>query len=502
MTPSAKVDALASALVARFLRTKGYSETLKAFIREAELAPDVGQISGDDTNNWTIHSLLEEKETYDQTVAFERYDANSQQAALWTKPAPSNPVIVQTPSSSNILAAAVEQWQRPCGDAGEAAADGAPAQSYIISTGADRQVHVLNTAENNAVVTSFSSLSDSPVLSLLSILQGRYILMTNMSGRLLLQHGSRMLDSRKDHTKYTVKVVAHQSKADPSKWFVATAGWDETVLLYCLGIPDEADASTLKIGEPIARIKLTSNPESLLFVPHVDTNELLLLVSRRDSTSIYYYEVETGSEEADATQANDSQTTQSPREARLLGSQNLAPYSNAWTTFSPAHMALSPHDPGLLAVAASTLPHLKVIIVRLLFPTTETMEQSSASALEDRLTQATQAMAAVEISNREDAAILVQANTFAPQTAYSSPQVAWRPDGSGVWVNGDDGVVRGIETKTGKVIVTLKGGHEPGCKVRTVWSGYVSVPQQTGDPIQEEWVISGGFDKRLVVWKI
>jgi hypothetical protein len=86
MAPSATIDALASALVARFLRTKDYPETLKAFIREAELALDVGQTSGDDTNNWTIHSLLEEKETYDRSVGFERYGEDSQQAARWTEP--------------------------------------------------------------------------------------------------------------------------------------------------------------------------------------------------------------------------------------------------------------------------------------------------------------------------------------------------------------------------------------------------------------------------------
>lgn len=69
-------------------------------------------------------------------------------------------------------------------------------------------------------------------------------------------------------------------------------------------------------------------------------------------------------------------------------------------------------------------------------------------------------------------------------------------------VNGDDGVVRGIETKTGKVVTLLKDGHEPACKVRTIWAGYVAVPLEDGDTGQEEWVISGGFDKRLVVWKV
>jgi WD40 repeat protein len=300
--------------------------------------------------------------------------------------------------------------------------------------------------------------------------------MSNMSGQLILQHGSETLDSRKDHAKYLVKVVAHEDRTDPSKWWVATAGWDECVFIYCLNIP-EVNAPTLKIGEPVTRIKLNSNPESLLFVPHVDTNELLLLVSRRDSTYIYYYQVEAAA-------------------ARLLGHQNLAPHSNAWVAFSLCDMALSPHDPGLLAVAMSSLPHMKVIIVRLLFPA-QTMSVS-----EDPVTQASQAMASLELQNREDAAILVQANTFAPQTDYSTPQLAWRPNGSGVWVNGDDGVVRGIETKTGKVIASLKGGHEAGFKVRTVWSGYVDVPQEEGDPVREEWVISGGFDKRLVVWKV
>ncbi|OQE41847.1 hypothetical protein PENCOP_c004G01076 [Penicillium coprophilum] len=475
MPPSKTIDALSSAIVARFLRSNDYSETLKAFLREADLAPDVGQTSGDDTNNWTIQSLLEEKHAYDQTVDFERYGKGPQKSDLWSEPAPSKPALVQTPTSSNILSASVEQWQKPCGDVDETAT----AQSYIVSTSADKHVHLLETEEGNASIKSFSGLSATPVLSFVSILQGRYILMSNMAGQLILQHGSQMLDSRKDHAKYLVKVVTYEDKTDPSKWWVATAGWDQSVNLYCLNIPDEANAPSLKISEPVARIKLDSNPESLLFVPHVDTNELLLLVSRRDSTYIYYYKVEESSE------------------ARLLGHQNLAPHSNAWIAFSLCDMALSPHDPGLLAVATSSLPHMKVIIVRLLFPEIET-----APASEDPVTQASQAMATLELQNREDAAILVQANTFAPQTDYSTPQLAWRPNGSGIWVNGDDGVVRGIETKTGKVIATLKGGHEAGFKVRTVWSGYVDVPQKEGNPVREEWVISGGFDKKLIVWKI
>ena len=103
-------------------------------------------------------------------------------------------------------------------------------------------------------------------------------------------------------------------------------------------------------------------------------------------------------------------------------------------------------------------------------------------------------------ANTDEDAILHHVSTLAPQTPYSTPKVVWRPDGSGVWVNGDDGCVRGIERTTGKVVATLKGGHEAAAKIRTLWAGYVG---SLGDNRErEEWVVSGGFDRRVVVWKI
>lgn len=86
MASSETIDALASALVARFLRTNNYTESLRAFLREAGLPPDVGHGSGDDTNNWTIQSLLEEKKTFDHSVNFERYGEESKGNAPWSVP--------------------------------------------------------------------------------------------------------------------------------------------------------------------------------------------------------------------------------------------------------------------------------------------------------------------------------------------------------------------------------------------------------------------------------
>lgn len=61
-----------------------------------------------------------------------------------------------------------------------------------------------------------------------------------------------------------------------------------------------------------------------------------------------------------------------------------------------------------------------------------------------------------------------------------------------MWVNADDGVVRGVEVKTGRVKVSLRvcGGGE---KVRTLWAGRVD---------GREVLVTGGFDKGLKVWSV
>ncbi|RAH70754.1 uncharacterized protein BO66DRAFT_428506 [Aspergillus aculeatinus CBS 121060] len=509
MPLEAQSSSLASDLVARFLRAHNYTETLDAFLREAGLPANAGQIRGkDEQDSWTIESVLDEKRAFHKSVSFERYNESDQEKDFWSVPAPANPTIIETPTASNLLSCSVEHWQH---DDREGQSDG----PILVATGADKQLHVFQASAGNDLVRSFSGTSESPILSYTPIREGQFLLLTNMSGHLLLQRGASVVARRKDHAKYAVKVVAHE--ADDKTVWVATAGWDSKVFLYQLSAGNSSHSSLaaadehtpVTIGEPVAQISLQTNPESILFVRHVDTKELLLLVSRRDSTYIYYYRVE-GSRAAStaAETTHPQQQQQHQAECVLLGRQNLAPHSNAWVAFSPSCMALSPHDAGLLAVATSTLPHMKVMIVRLLFPSQETLGGSGEDdgdggvGAREPVTQAAQALAALSLQNREDAAIMVQANTFAPQTAYSTPQVVWRPDGSGVWVNGDDGAIRGLEAKSGKIVTVLKNGHEAGCKIRAIWAGWVERSGSDGRALREEWLVSGGFDKRLVVWKI
>lgn len=296
-----------------------------------------------------------------------------------------------------------------------------------------------------------------------------------MSGQLYLSNSDgKVLGKRRDHTKYIVKVAALTD--NPGESYVATAGWDNKVVIYKLNM-----TSGIEISEPVTSIPLSSKPEAILLVRHPDNNQPVLLASRTDSSFIFYYGV--------------------GEEPRLLGKQNLAPHSNAWVAFTPSSLELCPTDPSLLAVGTSSIPHMKLLIVRLLFPPWEVVEapappQSARASLlgeQPTETQASQARAALIIADREAAAIKIHCTTLAPQTAYSTPAVAWRPDGSGVWVNGDDGAIRGIEASTGKIVSTLKG-HEAGTKVRCIWAGRIQG--------EKEILVSGGFDHKLIVWEV
>ncbi|MCJ1316597.1 hypothetical protein MMC15_001918 [Xylographa vitiligo] len=507
-------------IVARFLKANHYDQTLDAFISEAGLEPDAGSIEKGDL---TIEKILEEKKVFDLSVRFEKFgDGNGQQG--WTVPgavfirpssapyclyidihisvssdrapihdlpkalhyisksithistAPSEPTIVTTlPTTANLLHVSVDTFQQP-------SPTGQPSTAQLLlASSADRRLHLLATDRSLTLIDSLTHIQDSPILSCLSLGTPHLQTITaGMSGQVVLydHHARRALDERRDHTKYVVK-VALWNGTPHGPHLLATAGWDAKVNLHILSRSAAAAGGAYDaLNDPLASVTLPTNPETLLFAQDPATGSLFLVVTRRDSTSLHYYRVHTP-----------SSTSASLTPA---GTQNLAPHSNAWIAFSPSALALSPTDPTLLAVATSAVPHMKLLLVRLLFPPAATSAPPAASA-----TQAAQTRAVLARQDREEAAIQLHVNTLAPQTPYSTPQVCWRPDGSGVWVNGDDGVVRGVEVRTGKVVGLLKGGHEVGSKVRSVWAGWVGVGEG-----REEWVVSGGFDRRLVVWKV
>lgn len=422
-----------------------------------------------------MESILHEKKTFDLSLNFEKLGVEDADRR-WAVPAPSMPTVLRSlPSRSNILSVAVFDLLLP------SAPD---ARQYIAVTTADRQLHLLDPASPGLeLVHSYTSFQESPILDIITI-SPRYLLVATMSGRLVLYDtaSDKILAERKDHAKYVVKI---SSWSFGDSVLLATAGWDSKVHVYRLNKEDDV----ARLEDPIATLTLPSIPETVLFVRSPEDGSPILLVARRDSTFLYYYSL-----------PGINTTT-----IELLGKQNLAPHSNAWVAFTPADVQICPADPSVVAVGTSSTPHMKLLILKLLLPPTQasrfnsdTIPQADDSTA---VTQASQARAELLVADREEAAIMVNVSTMAPQTAYSTPRLTWRPDGSGLYVSSDDGVVRGIEANSGKLVASLEG-HEPGSKLRCLWSGVLeaSSGEAVGSSQTREVLISGGFDQKLIVW--
>lgn len=462
--------------MARFLRANHYEQTLQAFLVEAGLPEDAGALTKDAL---TLETLIHEKSIYDLSQSFVKLGADDSHQA-WTPSAPSTPRLVENVgTSANILHTSIEST-RTAADATRAA------QQLLIATTADKRIHLLSVADDLALSSVSIEPHDSPTLCC-CVLEKSFMLTGSMAGKLTLIDiaTGQTLDQRTDHQKYLVR-ISTAAAPDAGIW-IATAAWDGKVLLYLF----DPSHGLRKLGSPRGRVELSSNPECISFCQHPELQQPALLISRKDSTFLYYYAT------PPVTLAQTASSTPLP----YLGRQNLAPHSNAWIAFTPSAFAISPQDPSLVAVATSHTPFLKIIVARLLMPPPQpadacARDDAARSATSQHPTQAAQARADLALQKREDAAILVQNSTMAPQTAYSTPALAWRPDGTGIWVNGDDGLVRGIEATTGKIVATLKGMHDVGTKIRCLCTGLV----ETRNGASQEWVVSGGFDRRLVVW--
>lgn len=440
-----------------------YAQTLESFLQEANLTEKSATTNAGD---WTLEKLIEEKIQFDTSLNWERRP--DEVAKEWSRPAPSIARSPELSSNTNILCVR-----------------GHSTQNLLSISTADNTCTLLGGAQPYEPLPNRSFRTDGPVVSTLFTNDGQ-IASTTMSGKLLTHdvNTARLLSEVRHHTKWVVNSAFHHDQTTSTR-LLATAGWDQKVNIYILPPFPSSSPEPYTLPQPSHTISLPTNPESLVFVTNPDTKTLNLLLSRRDSTFLHYYTI-------DLPDIPSSSITNKIT-VHPAGTQNLAPHSNAWATFTPSHLSPCPVDPTLLAIATSHLPHLKLLIVRLLFPGAS----PSTSTNPATQTPASLARASLALQDVEDQAITLQVSTMAPQTPYSTPQAVWRPDGSGVWVNGDDGVVRGVEVSSGKVVAMLRG-HEVGSKVRTLWAGCLGGEGQG----RREVLVSGGFDKKVFVWEV
>lgn len=131
-----------------------------------------------------------------------------------------------------------------------------------------------------------------------------------MSGQVILYDNQtgRTLSECRHHKECVVKAACFYHQG--SIWVVST-GWDARVFLYRL----QGD----ELRDPVASLSLATIPEPVMLLTDPEDAHLMLLLTRRVSTFLYY---------------SSFSETDNPS-FLLLGQQNFAPPFNAWTTFTP-----------------------------------------------------------------------------------------------------------------------------------------------------------------------
>lgn len=178
----------------------------------------------------------------------------------------------------------------------------------------------------------------------------------------------------------------------------------------------------------IASMILPSIPTSLCFLESAD-HDLRILVGRQEFSSINLYDM--AFEELDTVKLWD------------------ADFGSFGNTFCPMYIAVDPENKRI-AVGTDHTPYMRIILI-------------DAASLK----------------------VIDNFTSFTPQNQYSAPQISWSSDGTGVWTISDDGVIRGVDTATGKVVTELKG-HED--RIRSL---HVK---------KDGSIVSGGADKKVILW--
>lgn len=271
-------------------------------------------------------------------------------------------------------------------------------------------------------------------------------------------NGMFYLSEWKDDTLNTItEFPAHKRLIVDAKYikfndtrYIITLGWDFYLRLIKLENQQFSVLSEVKLTQQGTCFDVTNYENQLVIVLGKLENTLLdVYTINQDQLGLLY-----------KISLNDAEFTSSSFSPRCITIQSNAAIP-------------------VIAVATSHEPYMRLIIVSL--KEIELIQQDSQNA---------------PIKRNQ---IIKNLNTMSPQDKYSQPIISWRlihpenthPKNSGVWIMGDDGVIRGVDLIHEKPILTLSGAHQG--KIKEFITYF--------DSEYNERLISCGVDREVTIWK-
>lgn len=250
--------------------------------------------------------------------------------------------------------------------------------------------------------------------------------------------------------------------------YFASIGWDGRLMVGKIVKTDSLLEATI-IGE----FKLASNPTSLCLALDTRTNLPLLLAGRLDSSLLALFAV----------------TQDDVIEVARVSLNDAQFSSHGFQAMSIAHMGN-----GVFSVGTDHIPFMRLVTVAL--PTMDkilaTQHNMESLSIDEALKKLHLSQDSVQTLHTQTpvlrGTIVSNYNTLCPQDKYSSAIVLPRKSG-GVWIPADDGIVRGIDLTTGRVVTELNTG-DGRAKCASI-----------GAAASGEYVlVCGAMDKKASLW--
>ncbi|EEB07453.2 hypothetical protein SJAG_02538 [Schizosaccharomyces japonicus yFS275] len=253
---------------------------------------------------------------------------------------------------------------------------------------------------------------------------------TNMDGKVYVFHYStdeyEVLE--KKHLRFATNVRVWKNK------FLVTTGFDGNVFLYQKLTEDNDTRLTQQPFQFVKSISLPNRIDCIEFLEQRDSELPFLLVNTHDSPFVETYSVP---------------------ELVCVRQTNLNINEDLYVSFNIMDAHICPTKPQILGLVTDNEPYGRFLAV-----------------------------------SNETYKTIADHWTNSPQTKFSQPRFVWRSDATGVWMNGDDTVIRGVESKSGREMCVIEGHTAPvRCLETVIIKG-------------REHLISGAQDSTVRIWRL
>lgn len=415
----------------------------------------------------------------------------------------------------------------------------------ILVSGSDKSIRCYD-AKSQALVHVWHGVHGGSAVRAVAYLGNGYILSGGMDGRLVVtdMESGQSAGQAKAHSRL---VNAMDYSRDLG--LVASGGYDGWVVVYKVQVgEEERKVELVKIGQH----KFMQIPTVVKIAELPNTKQPVVLAGVQDSSLLNYLAIPGygSSEDAAGNSAGSSSipllgsfgtlgsSLDSAPSMTVISRTNLLDSINTSTfvTFTPMALDICPDGSNRFVVATSHAPYMRLVVGKIgleeqqgnnpalsgesarsgapgltgmsLINSFNSLDKGTETSNDSTTTKET------ENENGEKrypygTLILHNILAHAPQDQYSMPKIKWSRSGTGVWVSGDDGLIRGIEVETGKLAVEFGGpnsvdedgsdeesplGKKHSDKIRDLDVGYIpSSGQGTGQDI----IVTGGVDKRV-----